>query len=116
MPKARAVRGKRPPASIRKDNQRRRGSGMGGRRLGSVLVLGAVTLGFLMGYVWVSHAAVQTGYELARLKKEQTRLVENNRRLKVELANLSALKRIEFVAKNQLGLTEPRPQQVIVVK
>jgi cell division protein FtsL len=39
-----------------------------------------------------------------------------NKQIKVEVASLKSLSRIESIAKNQLGLINPEPGQVIFIK
>ena len=51
--------------------------------------------------------------ESARLTKEQ---LQENQRLKVEVASLKAPARIEMLAKGELGMALPTDQQVVLVK
>jgi cell division protein FtsL len=51
--------------------------------------------------------------ESARLFKEE---LQENKRLKVEVASLKAPARIEALAKGELGMALPTDQQVVLVK
>ncbi|MEW5723781.1 MAG: cell division protein FtsL [Thermodesulfobacteriota bacterium] len=71
---------------------------------------------FSLAIVWSGHQIVQTGYDISRLQKETADLTDYNRKLKVELANLTALDRLEQVARDELGLRLPEPGQVQVIE
>jgi len=51
--------------------------------------------------------------ESARLLKDE---LQENKRLKLEVASLKAPARIEALAKGELGMTLPTDQQVVLVK
>ena len=71
---------------------------------------------FALLFVWTNHESVQVGYSISALQKEQTDLTDANRKLKVELANLTALYRLEKVAKEELGMVTPGPEQLRVIE
>jgi hypothetical protein len=71
---------------------------------------------FCFIYVWSSHQSVRVGYTISERLKERTHLMEMNRQYKVELANLTALDRLEHLATNQLGLIAPSATQVQVLR
>ncbi|MBW2085206.1 MAG: cell division protein FtsL, partial [Deltaproteobacteria bacterium] len=53
---------------------------------------------------------------ITRLNQQQLKITDLNRKLRVELANLTSLDRLERLAKKKLGLVAPRPEQVVVVE
>lgn len=53
--------------------------------------------------------------ELLTLKNEYTQTVEEQKHLRLEVARLSALTRIEQIAINEIGLKSPNPEQMIFV-
>jgi cell division protein FtsL len=71
---------------------------------------------FALVFVWSNHQAVQVGYAISELHREHARLNDLNRKYKVELANLTALDRLEHLAINELGLVAPRPEQIQVIE
>ncbi|MBW2621486.1 MAG: cell division protein FtsL [Deltaproteobacteria bacterium] len=103
--------------SIRKGNAKRAVSfWAGGYRLFLALSFLIMLIAFTMVLVSINHQSVQTGYDITRLNKEQIRLMDLNAKLKVEFANLTALDRLDRLARDSLGLAAPRPDQVTVIK
>lgn len=80
------------------------------------LVLGFFLLLGLLFYVWQHIQVVRLGYEIERLKGERTALLQRERELNLEVAQLKSLKRVEEIAKRDLGLTSPTPGQVVFVQ
>lgn len=70
-------------------------------------------MGSGIGFVWSNFEKTQRGYALAELKQEEMRLREINRKLRLELAYLTSPKRLEWVARNQLGLSPPSPERIV---
>ncbi len=67
-------------------------------------------------YVWSRIQVIQIGYEISNVLKEQRRLTEANKRLRLEIATLKSFPRIERVATEDLRMTKPKPEQVIVIR
>lgn len=85
------------------------------RRRGLVILLSltllvAVSAAFCQ--VWTRLYAIECGYRISRATAEHARLQEQNRRLKLELALLKSPARIKAIAVDQLGMSEPRPEQI----
>ena len=55
----------------------------------------------------------ESQYRLEKLKSEIKDIDMQNERLKVEIANLKSIARIEDIAKNKLNMKEPENQQII---
>lgn len=72
-------------------------------------------MGTGIGYVWSNFERTQIGYDISQLKKEEMRLKEINRKLRLELALLRSPQRLEAKAVNELGLKQPTPAQIIKV-
>jgi cell division protein FtsL len=79
-----------------------------------VLVLGLICLGIL-GYVWQHIQVLRLGYALEELRARRATLLQEQKTLTIELARLTALNRIEAVARDRLGMETARPGQVIVL-
>ena len=72
-------------------------------------------MGTGIGYVWSNFERTQIGYDLSQLKKEEMRLEEINQKLKLELATLKSPQNLEHLAIHQLGLSSPKPEQIILL-
>jgi len=74
---------------------------------------------FFMGsgisYVWSNFEKTQIGYDLSQLKKEEMRLQEINRKLRLELALLKSPQNLESKAVKDLGLRQPTPEQIVML-
>ena len=86
---------------------------------GSLLFLTLFLL-FLIGgalvYVWSRIQVIQAGYEISNAMKAGRGLVEENKKLRVEMATLKSYARIEKLATDELGMSKPRPDQVIIIR
>jgi cell division protein FtsL len=83
----------------------------------SISVLGlAVAAWFglcLAAGAWVQLETIQTGYRISAQRRERTGLLEDRRKLQLELARLSALDRIEAIATGKLGMRYPSAEEVV---
>jgi cell division protein FtsL len=86
-----------------------------GWHLRRALVLGAVLIGLCLAQVWLQLQVTRLGYELSDARRVQLRLEHERRELEVELATLRAPGRIDALARERLGMTPPRPGQVVVL-
>ena len=55
-------------------------------------------------------------YDIAKAQKQKRELVEINKKLRIQLANLKSPERIEGIALNQLGLRVPEKGQIEILK
>ena len=78
--------------------------------LGAVLVLGGVL------YAWPHLQLRESGREAQELSREKERLLEENRKLRLEKATLENLRRVETIASRDLGLSPPAASNTIVVE
>lgn len=79
--------------------------------MGAALALVAVLVGGVLGVVWMKVQQVRVSYRLDDLRTLRTDVEKLNRQLKVELATLTALARVESRATG-LGLAPPAAGQV----
>lgn len=84
------------------------------RHLGAGLLV-VVFLGVVLVHVWLRLQVVQMGYVLSTASKLQSRLEQENRELKVELATLTTRDRLDEMARRRLGLTPPQKGQVVIL-
>jgi cell division protein FtsL len=85
------------------------------RRHLSLGLLIVVLLGVVLVHVWLRLQVVQMGYVLSTASKLQSRLEQENRELKVEIATLTTRDRLDEMARRRLGLTPPQKGQVVVL-
>jgi cell division protein FtsL len=78
--------------------------------LGAVLVLGGVL------YAWPHLQLREAGKEAQELSREKERLLEENRKLRLEKAVLENLRRVETIATRDLGLRTPAPENTVIVE
>lgn len=82
------------------------------RTMGAILGLAGLLVGGFLSYVWHQVQQVRLAYELEELKAVRAELDGLNRRLRVEVASLRTLARIERKARVELGLELPKGHQV----
>jgi cell division protein FtsL len=100
---------------IKNSRGKRRGFHMTQRQIFFTVVLLFLFMGSGIGYVWSNFERTQMGYDISQLRKEEMRLREINRKLRLELAVLKSPQHLEAVAVKRLGLRQPSPEQIIVM-
>ena len=79
-------------------------------------VLAAALATGLVLYAWPSLEIRQTTLAREQMSKERERLLEENRKLRLEKAALENLHRVETIARRDLGLVTPAADKLIVVE
>ncbi|MBX7185890.1 MAG: cell division protein FtsL [Vicinamibacteria bacterium] len=79
---------------------------------GVVLIL----IGLFVAYGWPRAALRDTGSTAGKLQREQEKLLEENRELRLERAALQDLRRVQMIATATLGMRTPASADVIVVE
>jgi len=97
------------------DNSRLRRELDGETRRECFCLFGLVLLVFLFVFVfaWQSSVFVREGYQIEKTRTQRDALEEWNRELALEHASLADPQRIDTLARRELGLALPQPQQVI---
>jgi len=89
---------------------------IGKRKLiGTWIILMCLFFAELLLYTWCRVQYVRIGYEISRTTDRYQSLITNQNNLKIELARLKSPQRIEKIAKQQIGLTTPTIEQVIII-
>ena len=70
----------------------------------------------LFAAIWANLETFRLGYQIERLQKQKESLAERQRQLEMERARVSALARVEEVARERLGLVTPGREQVVFVR
>ncbi len=73
---------------------------------------GAMIAVFLMFYVYQHFRCIDLSFQLEDLKARQTKMSALNSEFRLEIEGLRDPRRIDVIARRQLGLTEPLPTQV----
>lgn len=68
-----------------------------------------------IGFVWSNFEMTQIGYDLSQLKKEELRLKDMNRKLRLELSFLKSPENLESQATRRFGLKQPTHEQIIIL-
>src|SRR5215470_16881862 len=80
-----------------------------------VTVLGAIFLVGLFIYGWQHYQWIQYGYRIEEAQKKKEQLAETGRQLRLERAFLRSPKRIDAIARRELGMVVPSPGQVVML-
>ena len=86
------------------------------RRYFSMTLLAALGLAAAMFCAAQRFASVQEGYRLEVLQQEKQQILEENRKLRLEVASLGDPVRIDTIARQQLGMTALSPHQIFVAE
>jgi len=79
----------------------------------NLLGLGILVFVFVLLFSWQHLKCVQDGYEIEGLKAQRAKLQEWNHQLRLSQAGLADPQRIDVLARKNLGMVSPGPQQVI---
>lgn len=82
------------------------------RECARLLALGAFLAGGGLLYTWQHFQCIQLSYQLETLKSKRTESQGLNQKLRLEVAGLRDPMRIDVIARRQLGLTAPVPEQI----
>jgi len=74
------------------------------------ILLAVATLTF---YIWHQAAIIQIGYQTSRLEEKMAGLNEDIKKLETDKAALLAPDRVDRIAREELRLVEPQPEQII---
>lgn len=76
----------------------------------------AILVSGLVLYAWPHLQVREVDSARVRMSRERERLVEENRKLRLEKASLQNLRRVEQIAVRDLGLRPPPAESLIVVE
>ena len=74
--------------------------------------LGTLIAAFLMMYIYQHFRCIDLSFQLEDLKAKQSLSSSLNSELRLEIEGLRDPRRIDVIARRQLGLTQPMPTQV----
>ncbi len=82
------------------------------RSTGAFLAVAAATLSCTLFYVWTRHQVTTWGYKISEAADRQNALRQANRELRLEAASLRSPRRVEKIARKELGLDFAKPGQI----
>ena len=85
-------------------------------KFSSLIVAFLLLMGAALIYVWSHICFTELKYLIAKELSVQEKLIEENRKLKVEIATLKSPQRIEAISRDQLGMQFPEREQVIFLR
>ena len=80
----------------------------------SILVLAAA--GFIVAsamWAWGNLQQINLNYQISQAQETQKQYLELNRKLRIELSNLTSISRLEKLAKEQFAMGPPQPYQIV---
>jgi cell division protein FtsL len=86
------------------------------RDLWWLLVLVMTLVGGLVLYAWPHLQIRETSRAQDRMSRQRERLLEENRKLRLEKASLENLRRVENIATRELGMQSPPAARVVVIE
>lgn len=81
-----------------------------------LLVLGAFIVVLSLFYIWSRVQIVQMGYEIHEIKKAQQRLVDENKKYKLELSVMKSPDRVQRYAEGDLKMAVPEESGIIEIQ
>ena len=81
----------------------------------NLIIFMIIFIGELFFYTWSRVQCVRLGYAISKQKDEYRYLMTLQNNLQIELARLKSPKRLAEIAKNQIGLATPGPEQMIII-
>jgi cell division protein FtsL len=82
------------------------------RNLYRTVVLGGIMAAFCMFYIYQHFRCIDLSFQLEDLKAKTVEAQSLNSKLKLEIASLRDPYRIDVIARRELGLTQPTPNQM----
>ena len=103
-------------SSIRNDGLKREKARL---RMGSAvmyILVAAMPAAALLFYILQGVQVIRAGYEIDELRRNLQALQAERDQLDVELASLETLDSLETLARRDLGMVQPLPEQVVSVR
>ena len=81
-----------------------------------VWVLVLVAAGFVIAsgvWTWANHHQTALNYQISQAQETQKQFLDLNRKLRIELSNLTSISRLERLAVEHFDMGPPQPYQVV---
>lgn len=86
------------------------------RELGLVLLVVLPLAAALLAYTWIRLEILRTGYRIDTMERQLESLLQVERRLRLDAAELSRPQLIEERARRELGMISPDLEQMVFVQ
>ncbi|MFN7971646.1 MAG: cell division protein FtsL [Acidobacteriota bacterium] len=86
-----------------------------GRELSRVLLFCFLLAVPVFFYVWQQVTLYQMGQQIQQMERKKAKLVEEGRRLDLQRAELTALGRVESIAREELGFVDGAPVEMLAL-
>jgi cell division protein FtsL len=86
------------------------------REIWLLLAVVAALVAGLVLYAWPALQIRNAGMTAVQLSREKELLIEENRKLRLERAAFENLRRVEAIARRDLGLRPPAPEDTVVIE
>lgn len=80
------------------------------------LVLGAFMVFLSLIYIWSRVQIIQSGYDINRLKSDRAALVNENKRLKMELSLFQSPERLQKIAVEKFKMALPDRGRIVEIR
>jgi cell division protein FtsL len=81
----------------------------------AALLATTALVSLLLVHVWSRYRVLDLGYQVSTMSRERETLLEEQRRLQIEVQVLTRTERLEPVARRQMALIQPMPHQILYV-
>jgi cell division protein FtsL len=81
----------------------------------AALLATTALVSLLLVHVWSRFRVLDLGYQVSTMSRTRETLLEEQRRLQIEVQVLTRAERLEPVARRQMALIAPLPQQILYV-
>jgi cell division protein FtsL len=87
-----------------------------GVRFSTLIAITLIVIIMALLYVWSHTRMTELEYQVAEELSRKERLLEEQKRLKVEYATLKSPQRIEDIARDKLQMIYPDRNQIVIIK
>ena len=84
--------------------------------LGLFVIFAALIICCSLFYVWSHIQMVNIGYEINQANRERNGLLQDQNKLKLQIATLMSPHHVEDIAKEELRLILPQASQLVIIK
>jgi len=82
----------------------------------TTIIAAVVIIAVLSTHLWSRLTVVNLSYEISALSRQRSRFEDDNKRLRLALLALKSPKRIEKIARNEMGFVHPSGKHIRYVR
>ncbi|MTI95036.1 MAG: hypothetical protein FH749_06030 [Firmicutes bacterium] len=76
------------------------------------VITSLIIVGLALLVVYRYGVITQNNFEIRQLRQIRSTLVDEQHHLEIRIAQLTSLERLESIARSEMGLNDPRPEQI----